>query len=80
MKTLALGLAVLAGTMVFLATLPCDNRAIAASGCCKERASEHDPWRKTGLDFSKCKAQKEVHNPGQNVFQPTGRYWWDVGC
>ena len=48
----------------------------AVSGCCKQKVG--DNWRRIGDDFEQCKALNEAD--GDNVFEPTGNYWWDAGC
>jgi len=58
-----------------------DEDIIAAAGCCKERASQGKPWRRTKRSFDSCKqVNGKSKEDRDNVFKPTGRYWWDVAC
>ena len=56
-----------------------DNEFLAAAGCCKERRSKGKPWRRIKKDLDGCKAINEEKD-NDNVFRPSGRFWWDVGC
>ena len=56
-----------------------DKEVLAAAGCCKERTSEDKPWRKGRRDFDSCKGLNDKED-NDNVFKPSGRFWWDVAC
>jgi len=56
-----------------------DKEVLAAAGCCKERESEGKPWRKGQRDFDSCKGINDKEDK-DNVFNPGGRFWWDVAC
>ena len=63
---------------LFSTTLPCGNRVLAISGCCKERQTLNQPWRTNGKNLNQCKAQNEIDR--DNVFDMSGLVWWDAKC
>jgi len=60
-------------------TPPCNKQLLAVSGCCKDRASLKDPWKKNGMNFRECERLNQKID-GDNVFDQRGRVWWDSGC
>jgi len=75
MKTLlmCIGAIVLAGLL--WAGAP-NEQGPAVSGCCKQKVG--DNWRQIGETFESC---KRLNKPdGDNVFEQSGNYWWDVSC
>ena len=80
MKKLAFAVGALAlGGAVLLAQTPCGSPAYAMSGCCKQRGSDDKRWRVIGRDLKKCK-RENARKDQDNVFQPSGRVWWDSKC
>ncbi len=77
MRKLFLSLGAIAATGLLWYGVPCDQ-AIAISGCCKERVGTNR-WRNIGNDFATCKELNSEHD-GDDIFQPSKKYWWDVGC
>jgi hypothetical protein len=57
-----------------------DSPALAAAGCCKQRATQRDPWYDNGMNFDQCKAANAKEDPPDNLFDPKGLIWWDVTC
>lgn len=57
-----------------------ERPALAAAGCCKQRASPGDPWYDNGMTFERCNAANAKENPPDNLFDPVGLIWWDVTC
>jgi hypothetical protein len=57
-----------------------DSPTLAAAGCCKQRAAQHDPWYDNGMNFDQCKAANAKEDPPDNLFEPSGLIWWDVTC
>ena len=54
------------------------EEAIAVSGCCMQRPDVNATWRYIHKDFAMCKTQNEPDH--DNIFEPVGEIWWDVGC
>jgi hypothetical protein len=70
---------------LFLAALglsllpPCSGPLLAQSGCCKTR-QPNGPWSKRPeLTFAECRDLNQEQDR-DNVFEPTGRVWWDREC
>ena len=76
MKTLLLAIGLIALAGISWAHISVEQDA-AVSGCCKQKVDGN--WRRIGDDFEQCKALNEAEED-DNVFDPTGKYWWDVGC
>ena len=74
---LVIGLAAAAGLL--WSGVPC-NEAIAVSGCCKQRPHVNAKWRNIGIDFARCKTLNDEEDQGDDIFNPDGKIWWDVGC
>ena len=55
-----------------------DDAAYAISGCCKQRTSANDPWYRTASDLNVCKDLNGTD--GDNIFEPSGKVWWDLAC
>ncbi len=61
----------------FLVQPPCGGGvALAISGCCKQLKGGN--WVKFNRDFKLCKIKNS--REGDDIFQPTGRIWWDTRC
>ena len=60
---------------VFAAALSCSDQVLAISGCCKRRQSKNHAWRKSDLDFDRCKRGEKG-----DILKPAGLFWWDVSC
>ncbi len=56
---------------------PSFSLLVAKAGCCKVRKSSQHPWAKTSMSFEQCKAKKAK---GDEIYQSTGKYWWDRSC
>ena len=56
-----------------------NKELLAVSGCCKERKSTDDPWRKTRRNLDSCKKLNDEKDK-DNVFNPNGLFWWDIAC
>ena len=76
MRKLFLSLGAIAATGLLWYGVPC-NQAVAISGCCKERVGDNR-WRNIGNDFARCKELNKIDK--DDIFQPSKKYWWDVGC
>ena len=76
MKTLLIGIGAILLSGVIWAAIP-NGQDLAVSGCCKQKIG--DKWRRIDADFEQCKTLNE-QNDGDNVFEPSKTYWWDVGC
>ena len=62
-----------------MGSISTEHEVLAAAGCCKQRSSESRPWKKTSDDLDSCK-EKNDKKDRDNVFKPSGHYWWDVVC
>ena len=69
---IGIGTIALAGTL--LVGVAYDD-VLAVSGVCKKKVGNY--WRRTDETFESCK-QLNQKVDGDNVFDPTGDYWWDV--
>lgn len=57
----------------------CDLLADPA-GCCKQRPNINaTTWTPNHLTFAACQ-QLNLALDNDNIFQPTGRVWWDLQC
>lgn len=74
-KALAIGIGLIALAVFLWARMPV-GEAVAVSGCCKQKVGEN--WRQITETFESCKTLNEAD--GDNVFAPTGTYWWDASC
>lgn len=48
------------------------------SGCCKERESDRDMWRRTDKSFELCSQENDQER--DDIFARRGRVWWDAAC
>jgi hypothetical protein len=76
MKTLLIGLGAIVLAGAIWAAVP-EGQDLAVSGCCKQKIN--DKWRRIDADFEQCKILNEGAD-GDNVFEPSNTYWWDVSC
>ena len=76
MKAFVIGIALIALAGFSWAHISVEQEQ-AVSGCCKQK--EGDIWRRIGDDFESCKALNNKED-GDNVFEQSGTYWWDVSC
>ncbi|MEE8506068.1 MAG: hypothetical protein V3S40_07590 [Kiloniellales bacterium] len=63
--------------VLFLLQVPSSGPAHAISGCCKQ-STDGVRWHAIHRDFKRCKAQNAAEK--DNVFQPSGQFWWDTRC
>ena len=79
MKKLLQVVALIAAAGVLWSGVPGDE-AIAVSGCCKQRPNVNARWRNIGSNFEQCRQLNEEQDQGDDIFNPDGKIWWDVGC
>lgn len=70
---IGIGLIALAGILWAGVTSEAD---LAVSGCCKQKVDNN--WRRIDASFESCQQLNQAD--GDNVFEPSGTYWWDAGC
>jgi hypothetical protein len=74
-KIILVTLGSIALALLLWADVPVEE-TVAASGCCKQKVGNN--WHRINETFENCKSLNEAD--GDNVFEPTGNYWWDVSC
>jgi hypothetical protein len=80
MKRTTIVLAIAGYVAVLCSTGIATERALAVSGCCKQRDAIERAWEKNGKSFGECEKQNSEWDRGDNIFLQAGRVWWDVGC
>lgn len=75
MKRLVTASVVLAAAFM----MPARRVEPALAGCCKERSSYNDGWRKNGVSYEACERLNRERD-GDNVNDARGLVWWDVRC
>ena len=49
------------------------------AGCCMQRPDTNSAWVRNQLNFSACQQLNQALDH-DDIFQPTGRVWWNVQC
>jgi len=81
MKKISLTLAGLICAVVVLANIPSSESVYAISGCCMERASSTGQWNDLGKSFEQCEiANTEEDGEEDDIFEASGKVWWDLAC
>ena len=73
---LIIGFSLLAATFLLIANT--GSNLFAISGCCKQRESFQKNWYRNGVDFETCRDFNK--RDGDDVFNESGLFWWDIGC
>jgi hypothetical protein len=57
------------------------NRGVLAdpAGCCMQRRNANTQWAPNQLTFASCQ-QLNLALDNDDIFQQTGRVWWNVQC
>ncbi len=50
------------------------------TGCCKQRQTPDSEWYANNLNFSACQQLNGALDGNDDIFQPSGRVWWDLHC
>ena len=72
------------GVLTFLtcvfAFFSTSSRVLAdPAGCCMQRPDTNSAWVPNNLNFSACQQLNQALDH-DDIFQPTGRVWWNVQC
>jgi len=92
LSILAMGLIIM--TLTFMARSETTNEALLSTdaseqissvvvqnGCCKQWDDNYRNWRIAGYDFAQCEMwNKQYDNDIDDLYQPSGRFWWDQYC
>ena len=58
-----------------------NNEVYAITGCCKQRVTVNEPWYRSGSDLEVCKDLNiKIDKNRDNVFNESGKVWWDLAC
>jgi hypothetical protein len=77
---ITLGLILLLTPVTLLLTY--DNFSFAKTkqpGCCMYRKSRDGEWYRKNLNFDQCMLLNN-DSDGDDIYQPTGRVWWNRNC
>jgi hypothetical protein len=50
-----------------------------ARGCCMQLAPD-GVWYQNGMDFNQCRSANQSHDGNDDLYQPSGVFWWNVDC
>jgi hypothetical protein len=79
MKKISLIIGLLLIIIAILMVLPIGSQLMAVDGCCKQRNSYSENWRRSRLNYPQCR-QLNQQRDGDNIFDQSGLVWWDVRC
>jgi hypothetical protein len=81
MKKISLTLAGLICAVVVLANISGSESVYAISGCCMERKSSTGQWNDLEKTFEQCEvANTEEDGEEDDIFEASGKVWWDLAC